>query len=50
MIDRELAKEFERLKKAYKAHWLVEDTEAFKDFCFKYSNEICKLLNKKVRL
>lgn len=34
MTEKQLAKKFEELRKAYKAHWLVKDTQAFKDFCF----------------
>ena len=39
-----LADEFERLRAAYKAHWLVKDCTAFKEFCFANSDQISAAL------
>lgn len=46
MTDAELIAEFERLRSAYQATFLVKDTKAFHDFCFANSKRISELLRK----
>lgn len=46
MTDTKLAAQFEKLRAAYKAHWLVADTNAFHEFCFANSDRLSKLLAK----
>jgi hypothetical protein len=46
MSDRQVAIQFDKLCKAYHAHWLVKDTKAFEEFCFCHSERIAKLLLK----
>jgi len=41
-----LAKEAEKLQKAYMARFLVEDTKAWEEFCFANSDLIVKALKK----
>lgn len=49
MTDRELIIKFEELRALYKAHWLVKDTEAFRQFCFTNSDRISILLQRNLK-
>lgn len=43
-----LADEFEKLRAAYKSHWLVSDCKAFEKFCFLNSDQISAVLRQAV--